>query len=122
MWCVGGSSNVELTIFLLIDLSMLVISSGCSSMSRTISEIFGWFWVIVLVIFWRSIVLFVNGGATIIPCCFFLIGVIRFMIRVDSLFLSCLRLMWFVGWSGVRLSKMIFCLVCFGFVKLIVSI
>ena len=62
---------------------MSVTSSGRSSMSSTMRYTSGWFRVMLLAMFWSSIVLPVRGGATIRPRCPFPIGTIMSSTRAD---------------------------------------
>ena len=118
---VGGSSKVELTTSPSTERIMSVTSSGRSSMRRTMSVISGWFLVMALAIFCRSMVLPVNGGATIMPRWPLPMGVRRFMMRVEMSCDSYSRSMRSSGCSGVRLSNRTFCFATSGSSKLMAS-
>lgn len=86
MWFSGILLNVELIILLLIECLMFVIFLGCLLIRRIINFVLGWFVVMLLVIFFNSIVLFVFGGVIISFFCLNLIGEIKLIICVEKFF------------------------------------
>ena len=108
MWREAGSSKVDETTSPRTDRSMSVTSSGRSSISRTTSTTSGWFVAIELARDCRSIVLPVRGGATIRARWPLPIGVTRSVTRDDRSPATSSRSL-SSGYSGVRLSKKIFC-------------
>src|SRR5690606_27332499 len=62
MWFSGTSSNVELTTSACTERSMSVTSSGRSSISKIMSSVSGWFFVMALAICFNSIVFPAFGG------------------------------------------------------------
>ncbi len=84
-WRCAGSSKVEEMTSPLTERCMSVTSSGRSSMSRTMRKTSGWLAVMLLAMFWSSIVLPVRGGATMSPRWPLPMGVIRSMTRAERL-------------------------------------
>lgn len=86
IWFFGILLNVELMIFLVMECLILVIFFGFLLIKSMMSFVLGWFVVMLLVIFFSSIVFLVFGGVIIKLCCLNLIGVIMFIIFVDKKF------------------------------------
>lgn len=122
IWFFGILLKVEFIIFFLIECLMFVIFFGCLLIKSIISFVFGWFVVILCVIFFNRFVLLVFGGVIIKLCCLNLIGVIKFMMCVGNFFGFVFNFIWWFGYNGVNVGKCICFFVEFGLFLFIVLI
>lgn len=119
VWFCGCWLKVEEIILFLMFCFKLVIFLGCLLINNRINFILGWFFVILLVIFFKIFVFLVFGGVIIKLCCLKLIGVNILIICVDNLLVVVFNVNCFLGYNGVSVGKCGCFFVFLGFFLLI---